>query len=141
MNDEDTLRWAEVAAEELARAAQMTGLPFVSMVADSDGDVNIGFATLNDAEVLMILAVGGHAGPGTLYDRACGGCETLGTLDPDDAEAQDYAEVVIRSSWKWQVHPHMTGRRMGWHTMVSIPTGDANQLTANLNALRLGGLT
>lgn len=136
----DTGYWANVAAEELGEAMTKLGIGFMGVHGDEDGDVTVAFHQLADAEALMTLGVGSDEQPGSLYDRATASCVTLLTYVRDGIEPTDeQIETAIRSGWTWTIHPAMTGRRMAWHARVDIPAADANQLTANLNALRIGG--
>lgn len=137
MNKQDTERWATIAAEELAAALESFGIQFYEAYGDDDGDVHVTFAALNDAEAMMTLAVTSDQTMGSLYDRATASCVTL-SLAGEDATESDI-RAAIAAGWVWTVHPAMTGRRMGWHVAVDIPTADANQVTVNLNTLRLDG--
>jgi hypothetical protein len=138
---DDTEHWANVAAEELARALDLTGIGFMGAAGDEDGDVSVAFHTLADAEALMTLAVPQNMDAGSLYDRATSSCVTMSELAEHGENPSDgQIEHAIRSGWTWTIHPAMRGRRMGWHVSVDIPAADANQVTANLNALRLGGV-
>jgi hypothetical protein len=131
---------ANLAAEELGKAFTLVGIGVTHIAAD-EGDVIVYFDAIEDAEAMMTLAVGSDNVLGGLYDRATSSCITLGTWDAEQAEpTQSEVEAVINAGWTWQIHPTMNGRRMGWHVRLDLPHADANQLTANLNALRLGGL-
>lgn len=138
---DDTEHWANVAAEELARALELTGIGFMGTAGDEDGDVSVAFNSLADAEALMTLAVPQNIATGSLYDRATSSCLTMAAFVESGTEPTDaQIEHAIRTGWTWTIHPAMRGRRMGWHVSVDIPAADANQVTANLNALRLGGV-
>lgn len=138
---DDTGHWANVAAEELARALELTGIGFMGSAGDEDGDVSVAFNSLADAEALMTLAVPQSTVLGGLYDRATSSCLTMASLaDSNERPEGEAIEHAILAGWTWTIHPAMRGRRMGWHVSVDIPAADANQVTANLNALRLGGV-
>lgn len=138
---DDTERWANVAAEELARALDLTGIGFMGTAGDEDGDVSVAFNSLADAEALMTLAVPQNTAVGSLYDRATSSCLTMAAFAESGVDpSEESVEHAIRAGWTWTIHPAMRGRRMGWHVSVDIPAADANQVTANLNALRLGGV-
>lgn len=139
-NLDDTSYWAGVAAEELAAALRGVGIRVLDCDGDEDG-VSIAFPNLATAEALMTVAVPAHATPGTLYDRATGSCVALRVLSEqhDGDVPEEDATAAIRDGWAWIVHPHMIGRVMDWHVSVTLPHNDANQITANLNSLRLGG--
>lgn len=136
----DTGYWANIAAEELARALVLNGIGFMGVGGDDDGNVDIAFKSINDAEALMTLAVESNETLGGLYDRATSSCLTMASFGERDGDVSD-AEIdfAIRQGWRWTIHPAMHGRRMGWHTSVTLSAGDANTITANLNALRNGG--
>lgn len=134
----DAERWADIAAEELARALVPHGIGFHGIGSDSDGDVNIAFKSLADAEALMTLAVESDDVVGGFYDRATSSCLTLSSFE--DTPTDEQLEHAITTGWKWTIHPAMRGRRMGWHVSVDLNASDANTLTANLNALRNGGV-
>lgn len=136
----DTAHWADIAAEELARALDLTGIGFLGATGDDDGDVLVAFQQLADAEALMTLAVPQSTAVGSLYDRATSSCLTMAALGDAEVEPSDeQVEHAINTGWTWTIHPAMRGRRMGWHVHVNLSAADANQVTANLNALRLGG--
>ena len=138
---DDTGHWTNIAAEELARALDLTGIGFMGTTGDEDGDVCVAFNSLSDAEALMTLAVPQNSTIGSLYDRATASCLTMASFMESGAEPSDaQIEHAIRTGWSWTIHPNMRGQRMGWHVSVDIPAADANQVTANLNALRLGGV-
>lgn len=137
---DDTGYWSDVAAEELAIALDKAGIGFASVDGGSDGDVSITFNSLADAEALMTLTMCETGLIGGLYDRATSGCLTMADFvhrgyEPTDEEIKR----AVDSSWTWTIHPAMSGRSMGWHVHADMPAADANQVTANLNALRLGG--
>jgi hypothetical protein len=137
---DDTAHWANIAAEELARALDLTGIGFMGTAGDEDGDVSVAFNSLADAEALMTLAVPQSAAIGGLYDRATSSCLTMASFaEAVEPPSDEQIEHAIVTGWTWTIHPNMRGRRMGWHVSVDIPAADANQVTANLNALRLGG--
>lgn len=138
---DDTQHWANVAAEELAIALSLTGIGFMGTAGDEDGDVSVAFNSLADAEALMTLAVPQNVDAGSLYDRATSSCLTMTALaELAERPSDEQIEHAIRDGWTWTIHPAMRGRRMGWHVSVDIPAADANQVTANLNALRIGGV-
>lgn len=126
---------ANISAEELARALDMHGIQAHNVGADEDG-VTVSFAGLRSAETLLTLTLEGTDQQGSLYDRATSSCVTLSNL-PDDATDGDVADAFA-SGWAWIIHPHMTGRVMGWHVSVTLPAADADQLTARLNELKRG---
>lgn len=137
---DDTQHWAHVAGEELALALDAVKLVVIDCFGDEDG-VNIAFPGLAAAEAFMTLSVAVDPNPGSMYDRATSSCVSLSALAeqhqgdvPDELLAKAFAEA-----WDWTVHPHMTGRVMGWHVSVTLPAADANTITATLNANRLGG--
>lgn len=139
--EHDIEHWANVAAEELARALDLTGIGFMGTAGDEDGDVSVAFNSLADAEALMTLAVPQNIATGSLYDRATSSCLTMSSFaELSDRPTDEVIEAAIRAGWTWTIHPAMRGRRMDWHVSVDIPSADANQVTANLNALRLGGI-
>lgn len=125
-----------IAAEELHGALNRVGVNVIDVVTDDDGDVHIYFSSIQDAEAMMTLAMYPD-GPGSMYDRSTDKCVSLNALPLDATE--DQVKAVIVGGWTWHVHPHMTGRRMNWHVKVCLPTLDANQLAASLNALIVGG--
>lgn len=128
---------SNLAAEELAQAAGHHGIELTA--SGHDGRVSVSFHDLRDAETLVSLGLE-EAGPGTVYDRATGSCVTIMTkLDAGDELTDEQMDAVFSSSWVWGVHPHMVGRRMGWHVSVMMSDQDANAVTANLNTLRNGG--
>lgn len=138
---DDTEYWANVAAEELAAALDMIGIGFMGTAGDEIGDVSVAFHSLADAEALMTLAVPQDDNQGSLYDRATSSCLTMAALaEAEERPSDEVIEHAVRAGWTWTIHPAMRGRRMGWHVSVDIPAADANQVTANLNALRLGGI-
>lgn len=125
-----------IAASELDLAMTSLGIVTLHVGADEDGDVWISFAEIDDATTLVTLGL--EAGElGSVYDRATGSCLSMSDLGENATEeAFTQARIV---GWKWVVHPHLSVRRVAWHVRVCIPSADANQLTANLNALRNGG--
>lgn len=128
-------------ADELEAAMDKLGIRTVMVAYTGDGQVSVHFGTLADAEALMTLGVGGHGGPGSLYDRATSGCLTLTEMDRNGQTIDpDVVSLALMASWEWTVHPDMQVRRMGWHAAVSMTVADANQITVNLNTLRLGAL-
>lgn len=137
---DDTAHWAHVAGEELALALTAAGIQVLDCFGDEDG-VSIAFGGLAPAEALLTIVADGSKGPGSLYDRAASSCVTLSHLaQQHDGDVPDEALAeAFRAAWDWTVHPHMSGRVMGWHVSVTLPAYDANTLTATLNALRLGG--
>lgn len=129
---------SNLAADELAQAAGHHGIGLTAFGHD-DGHVSVSFHDLRDAETLMSLGVE-EAGPGTVYDRATGGCATvMATADAGGDLTDEQMDAVISSGWVWDVHPNMVGRRMGWHVSATMSDQDANTVTANLNTLRNGG--
>lgn len=137
---DDTEHWAHVAGEELALALEGAGIVVIDCFGDEDG-VNIAFPGIAAAEVLVSMVTVSDRTPGSLYDRITGSCVTLSALaeqhegnPPDEAVAE-----AFRNAWSWVMHPHMTGRVMGWHVSVTLPAHDANTVTATLNALKHGG--
>ncbi len=139
-NLDDTEHWANIAAEELARALELCGIGAMEVIGESNGDVAVAFPSLADAEALMTLAVPQSTATGSLYDRATASCLTLSAFaDLGTPLTDESVEHAVLSGWVWTIHPAMRGRRMGWHVSVDIPAADANQVTANLNALSLGG--
>lgn len=130
-----------MSAEELEEAMTPLGIQTVTVIYTDDGQVSVHFNTLADAEALMTLGVDGTGGEGSMYDRATSGCVTLTGKDRrgEDLDVETVGRIVT-ASWEWTVHPDMRTRRMGWHAAVSMPVADANQLTVNLNTLRLGAL-
>ncbi len=131
---------ANVAAEELGHALAVRGIAWRTCFGDEDGTVNLAFGQLRDAETLLCLAVPGPTGPGTLYDRVTGGCVSLSELAHqagigEAAGSPAEVEAIMDVGWSWMVHPDMTSHVVGWHVTVSMPTADANTVTARLNAL------
>jgi hypothetical protein len=130
---------ANLAAEELSAALDRHRIMFHNVAGDEDGTVSVAFVDLRDAEAMMTLAIE-QAGPGTVYDRATGSCVSLTALAATGGEVPDeQVAACITAGWNWMVHPHMRGRRMGWHVSVDIPTADANAMTAALNTQAHGG--
>lgn len=134
---------ANIGAEELKAALDAHGIRSPHCGGDEDG-VTLHLADLKDAELMMSLAFTGPDGPGTLYDRAVGACVTLSMLSAVESTTgldapEDAVAAAFATSWTWMMHPDMDGRRVGWHISVTIPTDDANQVTARLNELRNGG--
>lgn len=123
-----------IAAEELGKALVRAGVNIVQTACDGDGDIHIYFASLKDAEAMMVLALR-EDGPGTLYDRASDNCVSLMAL-PEDAPPETVDKLMHDGGWTWNIHPHMRGRRMNWHLKVYMTTSDANELTALLNGVR-----
>jgi class 3 adenylate cyclase len=127
---------ANLAADELAKAINRHGIQFHGVMGDSDGTVGISFPDLRDAEALLTLTLSGTDHPGGIYDRATGSCVLLTDLaSKGDDASDDEISRALGEGWNWMIHPHMIGRRMGWHVSVDIPTADANALTAALNTL------
>lgn len=131
---DDTAYWAGVVAEELQRALGQHGIHVHDVEGDEDG-VHASFADLRHAETMLALAVEGADGPGSLYDRVSTGCVTMADL-PEADEA--VIAHVLDTSWTWMVHPAMSGRFVGWHVSVTMPSADANTVTARLNELKRG---
>jgi hypothetical protein len=132
---------ATVAAEELGLAMAQLGIGFADLYGGGDGMVTVNFQGPADAESLLTLALSEDETPGSLYDRATSSCVTLASFVlSGETPSDDQLRAAIASGWKWNVHPAMSGRRMGWHVAVEMTAADANQLTANLNALRNGGV-
>lgn len=136
MNWTDLPSYAKIAAEELSTAFSRHDIGYMHVVGE-DTLVHISFPSIRDAETMMTLGVEGSHLAGGLYDRSTSGCLGLSHL-PADASEED-VNAVIDASWTWVVHPHMTGRRMGWHVAVDMPVEDANAVTANLNTIANGG--
>lgn len=137
--------WAGVAADELGSAMAQFGIRFNGCDVAEDGDIRINFQSLRDAETLLTLAVDSDGTLGGFYDRATSSCLTLSEMAEVEAstgQSPDRADLdrAIDAGWVWDIHPSMYGRRVGWHVAVDVPPADANQLTANLNTLRNGGL-
>ena len=131
---------AGIAADELSTAMQRVGVLFLGCGTDEGGDVTVVFHDLADAATLMTLAVISDDIPGGLYDRATSGCISLTLLADELGEpTAEQQRAILERSWTWTIHPAMNLRRMGWHVSLTVPMADANQITANLNALRLGG--
>lgn len=132
---------ANIAAEELTTAMAMVGIGYLNVGGGEDGSVTITFPSLADAEALLTLAVVENQTPGSLYDRATHSCVSLTEWAATGYEpTDDQLAATIFAGWEWEIHPSMNGRRMGWHVHVEMTSADANQLTANLHALRLGGI-
>lgn len=132
--------WSHVAGEELALALTSAGIRVLDCYGD-EGGVHISFPHIHSAEALMTMAVPVSPEPGDLYDRSTGSCVTLRALAEQygDDVPESVLEGAFKAGWEWIVHPHMSGRVMGWHVSVSMPGADANQITATLNSLRHGG--
>ncbi len=128
--------WAAVAAEELVNTLGRLGIRGAVLAIHDTGEINLSFPSMADAEAMLTLALVSNENPGSLYDRATSACVTL-TGDPEISD--DDADRVLADAWKWQIHPAMSGRRMGWHVAVLIPAADVNQLTAVLNTLPTAG--
>lgn len=128
---------ANLAAEELGHALSMRGINFRTCFGDPDGLVSLSFNGMRDTETLLALAVPGPTGPGTLYDRATGGCVSLAALAESKGEdaSEDEVESILDAGWAWLIHPDMRSHVVGWHITVVMPTADANTVTARLNAL------
>lgn len=139
MNDMD---WStpeylsNIAADELGAAMIRHGIDFHGAMGDEDGTVGISFPDLRDAEALLTLTLSGTDHTGGIYDRATASCVSLTALAKagDDISDEQITDAM-REGWSWTIHPHMSGRRMGWHVSVDIPAADANLLTATLNTL------
>lgn len=127
---------ANVTGEELASAFGRMGVGAEFVGADSDGDVHVYFRSIQDASAFLSLVLCEDQ-PGTLYDRATAHCLSMSLLPEDATQAQ--VEALIRSGWNWTVHPHMSGRRVGWHVKVMMTTNDAAQVASVLNTLAAGG--
>ena len=132
---------ANISAEELKAALDVHGVRSPFCGGDEDG-VTLHLADLKDAELMMSLAFTGPDGPGTLYDHAVGSCVTLSALSAAESAGAAVPEEAVADAfeqgWTWMMHPDMDGRRVSWHISVTIPTDDANQVTARLNELRNG---
>ncbi len=134
---------ANLAAEELSIALATRGIGWNSCYADEDQDdtycVSLSLSGIRAAETLLALAVPGHSGPGSLYDRATGSCLTItqmaGDAGTSDRVQADNVRNAINAGWVWMIHPDMQGHTPGWHVSVTIPVADANTVTARLNAL------
>lgn len=142
MNDQ-VPEWADaehlggIAADELRRALDANGINYFAVALDSDGDVNIAFQFIADAETMVSLGVPAVHEKGTLYDRATGSCITLGELAASGTEPSEAAiRAAMKAGWTWTIHPYMQGRRMDWHASVDMPLADAYAVTANLNAVK-----
>ena len=137
--ENDQLYWANVAAEELGAALAAIGTLTLLVEGDEDGDVNVTFAQLRDAETMLALSINGDGSPGTIYDRAAGSCPSITELSAHgDLDEATYRDLVTRG-WTWQIHPHMSVHRVDWHVHVSLPAADANHVTASLRSHLLGG--
>lgn len=128
-----------ITAEELGKAIDQLGIGIRGCWSDDDGArINVAFHSIRDAETMVSLGVLAEQRPGTLYDRAAASCVTLAEFANRSEVPTDAGfEAIMNASWHWIIHPDMNGRRMGWHVSVDIPSADAQQLTANLNAVRL----
>lgn len=132
-NLDDTLYWSGVAAEELSKALSAARVDVLEVGVDArDGDVTVIFPHIGDAEALLTLAVDSRGGPGSLYDRVAEGCVS----SEKDAEV---TSAEIGRFWNWDLHPYLSGRRVGWHVRLFLNAPDANELTATLNTLARGG--
>lgn len=131
---------ADLSADELFAALTAHGICVLGCDGDEGRDVIVSLDDLRGAEALMTLAFEEPAGPGTLYDRATGGCVALNALagQYDGESPQDAVDAAVTAGWTWVVHPHLEGRVTHWHVSVTLPCGDANQLTARLNELKRG---
>lgn len=132
-----------LAAAELAAAMTQLGINYASCAADpEDGTVGVVFDEIRDAETLLTLSVDGTQGVGSLNDRVSEACLTLQSLNDDGLplHLNPAAMDAVKGAWNWTIHPSLRVRRMRWHVAVDMPVADANQVTANLNTLRLGAL-
>lgn len=129
---DETGFWADVAAEELARALQAINIRFNGVRGEEDGDVYVSFGSLRGAEAFMILGMDNDRSAGSVYDRAAASCITLGEMDDDAPD--ELITAAQTSGWTWMIHPHMNGPVMGWHVMAVIPMSDAVTVTARLRA-------
>lgn len=128
---------ANISAEELGIALRLHGVRALNVGTDEDG-VSVAFVSLRDAETLLTLATDGTGGPGSLYDRVSSSCVTLSAMADSGEPTQDQVGAALDGGWVWMVHPDMSGRRVGWHVTATMPSDDANQLTATLNELKRG---
>ncbi len=130
-----------VACDSFRAACNEHGIRLADGFPDEDG-VNVTFESIRDAETLLAL-VAPEGGPGTLTDRASGGCVSMTAMgrmaavsghEPTDGELA----AVITSAWAWVIHPAVQGRLVGWHVHVTIPSDDAMQCAAALNEIHRG---
>lgn len=133
---------ANIAADELDAAMGRAGISFRHCGPDEDG-IGVSFGDLRDAETLLTLAVRGTDEASGIYDRATSGCLSLSLLADAAAHgapepSDDVVNGIIDTGWVWMVHPHMNGRRMGWHVTVTMTPEDANAVTAELNRVTGG---
>ena len=73
-NLDDTEHWANIAAEELARALELCGIGAMEVIGESNGDVAVAFPSLADAEALMTLAVPQSTATGKGNSTSTGRC-------------------------------------------------------------------
>ena len=130
-----------VTSEELVRALAHHGIRVTGCFGDEDG-INLSLHDVRDAETMLSLVFESDQKPGSIYDRLTGGC--VGLTDLADrygigVPPQSEVAAVFDASWTWVMHPHMEGRRVGWHITATMPLGDATYLIARLNELRNGG--
>lgn len=128
----------ELAARELAQAAEPFGVMLHATVRDSRY-VSVAFRTMRDAETLLAFVVP-QDGPGSMYDRATGGCVSA-TSSFEKGVSLDEEEVdrITRTAWLWDIHPDITRRNVDWHVGAAVPTTDVIAMVAALSAARMDG--
>lgn len=128
---------ANLAAEELRGALDDAGIATVTVyVGEDENRVIVVFNDIKDAETMMSIGVPVSQVPGTLYDRASGACVGVAALVETDTADEENVANATEEAWFWNIHPHLEGRRAGWHASVYMAVADATQVAANLNALR-----
>lgn len=134
---------AKLTAEELGRALGASNITYIGCgfsVDTDDREVSIAFNGIEEAERMVTLGVPYDPVPGSFYDRAVASCVTLTDLGSRDQEASDEELAgALGRGWLWVIHPDRSGGTFRWHTSVDLSLSDAQQLTANLNAVRLAG--
>lgn len=125
---------AGIAADELSSVLEALGINTFGVYLDSEGDVNVPFQDIRDAETMVSLGVPAVHEPGSMYDRASASCITIALFGEEGVE--ENIRAAIDAGWKWTVHPYMVGCRADWHVSVGIPLDDVHQLVATLNAVR-----
>lgn len=138
MNLDNAENLAQIAAEELGNAMTNHGIGHLGInVVDAD-TLYMSFVELADAEAMMTLGVTSDEVLGGLYDRSTSSCLSMSYLTDADASDEEFEDAEARG-WTWHIHPAMRGRRMDWHVSLTLPALDANAVTANLNAVFIGG--
>ena len=128
----------ELAARELAQAAEPFGVMLHATVRDSRY-VSVAFRTMRDAETLLAFVVP-QDGPGSMYDRATGGCvSATASFESGHSLNEEDVDRLTRTAWLWDIHPDITRRNVDWHVGAAVPTSDVIAMVAALSAASLDG--